>query len=91
MSDCSNHKKDIAGITDMKQLAEMIGDLHYEMLAEFLAKLNQKLWEDGLRDKKDGRINLAIKLHKAANFLGDAYNQIYDAWQISKPFMTEHK
>lgn len=34
MSDCKNHKKEVAGISDMKVLAEAIGDLHYEALAE---------------------------------------------------------
>jgi len=39
LPDCSQHKKEVAGILDMKVLAEMIGDLHYETLAEFLNSL----------------------------------------------------
>ena len=89
MSDCKKHKKEVAGISDMKILAEMIGDLHYETLAELLAKLNQRIWEDSLKDRKEGRIKLAKELYRAASSLADAYNHIYDAWQISKPYMKE--
>lgn len=87
---CSHHKKDIAGITDMKQLAEMIGDLHYETLAELLFELQTKLHNDGMKDLKAGRFKLASKLHIASSHVYEASNQIESAWQISKPFMQQN-
>ena len=56
---CSQHKKEVAGISDMKQLAEMIGDLHYETLAEFLNALAEKLHNDYVKDDEAGRTELA--------------------------------
>lgn len=62
---CSKHKKDILGVTDMKDLAEMIGDLHYETLSEFLDKLSDKLYLDGAKDSAANRIKLGDMLHYA--------------------------
>lgn len=89
--DCSHHSKEVAGISDMKVLAEMIGDLHYESLAEFLAQLSNKLRLDALRDRVGGRVELSTQLRYAS---GDIYNSsqcINEAWQICKPFMEQNK
>ena len=86
-SNCANHKRDIAGITDMKQLAEMIGDLHYETLSKLLHHLSDKLWKDHVKDANKGRINIAGELNDASMCIDEAYRFIEKAWQISKPFM----
>ncbi len=88
MSNCSNHKKDVAGISDMKVLAEMIGDLHYETLTELLVELNIKLYRDSKRDCKIDRERLSHHLSEASFEMGKSAHHIYKAWQISKPFMT---
>ena len=88
MSDCSNHKKEVAGITDMKVLAEMIGDLHYESLAELMGRLATKMYKDGLMDRVNGREYLGYKLDDASNYLSNAARSIQKAWEISKPFMN---
>jgi len=91
MKDCSNHKRDIAGISDMKELANMIGDLHYETLAELLQHLCVKLRDDAMKDGIARRRNLSDELFKASSVVGMAAYAITNAWYISKPFMTDKK
>lgn len=57
MSNCSQHKKEVAGISDMKVLAEMQGDLHYETMAQLFKELGDKLASDGLKDKYSHRLS----------------------------------
>lgn len=85
--DCKNHKKDVAGISDMKVLAEMIGDLHYETLADLFDKLQNKLLKDAANDRRHGRVNLSDKLDECASYIGCASWEMTGAWKISKPFM----
>lgn len=89
MSDCSKHKKEVAGISDMKELAEMICDLHYETLAELFGLLSAKLYVDGLKDFQNGREKLGTTLIDAAVEVSYATKLIFQAWQISKPFMDK--
>lgn len=90
INNCSKHKKDIAGITDMKVLAEMIGDLHYETLTELLMHLFLKIGSDGRKDLHAGRIQLGCRLLNAEVKLCAAYLEIKEAWKISKPYMTKN-
>jgi hypothetical protein len=87
--DCSKHKKEVAGISDMKVLAESIGDLHYETLAEFLLELSGKFLVDSGKDWAHDRLKLSKQLSKAHALLHQAYFNIHDAWEISKPFMQQ--
>lgn len=87
MDNCEKHKKDLYGETDMKKVAEDIGDLHYETLNQLLSELSVKICQDSERDADSGKIALS-------NFLWDAHTEIYcaaykikKAWQISEPFM----
>lgn len=65
---------------NLKELAEDIGNLHYESLAEFLLHLSWKLNTDADKDYNAGRVKLSHKL-------GDASNSINKAWKISEPYM----
>lgn len=87
--DCERHKKEVAGISDMKQLAEMIGDLHYSTLGELLHYLEQKLYSDSVKDGAAGRIQLSESLRGAWWHTGQLRHWIQQAWKISKPFMTD--
>ena len=87
MSDCSKHKKEVAGISDMKELAGMIGDLHYETLLSLLKHLSLKLNLDGVNDKKNGRIKLGNNLMYASENIDMAAIYMDEVWRISKPFM----
>lgn len=87
--DCLDHKKEVAGISDMKLLAEMIGDLHYETLSELLYQLNAKLHNDGAKDMIAGRYQLGYALFEAADSCMEAKKAILKSWEISKPFMDD--
>lgn len=89
MSDCLNHKKELFGQTDMKIVAEAIGDLHYETLQELLGRLATKLYTDGLQDRMNGREKLGRNLNDAADEISFAAYYVKEAWQISKPFMKD--
>ncbi len=91
MSDCANHKKDVHGVTDMKLLAEAVGDLHYQTLAEFIGRLGTKLYKDGLKVRMNNREKLGYALTDASDELMKAGLRISEAWKISKPFMNKDK
>jgi len=88
MSDCSKHKKEVAGVSDMRELANQIGDLHYEALKEFLCHLSYKIWEDSVKDKEAGRIQLSNALLHTSIRIDLAYECMKDVWRISKTFMN---
>lgn len=87
MDNCSNHKKEIAGITDMKLLAEMIGDLHYESLAELFKHLSKKFNQDSRKDWGNKRVQLSIRLKDASISTKSTYVSLNQIWEICKPFM----
>lgn len=87
--DCSRHSKQVAGISDMKLLAEAIAELHYEQLSILLYHLREKLWADGQKDVKANRPKLGERLMKASTRIGQARVHIQTAWKISKPFMKQ--
>lgn len=71
----------------MQDLAEDIGNLRYDALAEFLHLLADKIQEDGDKDKSRGREKLARELHQSAHHLRVGKVAIDRAWQISEPYM----
>jgi CHAD domain-containing protein len=89
MDDCSRHSKQVAGIADMKFLAEAIGDLHYEQLSLLLYHLSDKFFHDGKKDEREGRTQLSSSLFKAQLSTHRAHQHIDEAWKISKPFITQ--
>ena len=70
----------------ISQLANDIGDLKYDTLAEFLKLLAKKIQEDGDKDQTRGRVKLARELHSCAHDLRLGKIAIDKAWEISKPF-----
>ena len=70
-----------------EQLAEELGDLRYDSLAEFLELLAQKIERDGQNDLKRSRKKLAKSLQNAAIRLTESAKQIEIAWSISAPYM----
>lgn len=89
MDNCSEHKKDLFGETDMKKVAEAIGDLHYETLAELLRNLSIKLYKDGLKDRENNKEKLGYALSNASNDVAASASHITRAYKISKPFMNQ--
>lgn len=89
MSDCSNHKKEVAGVSDMKVLAEMIGNLHYETLAELFQHLSKKIFQGAEKDAKAKRLALSSILYDLNYELNVCHRLADRAWKISKPFMSQ--
>lgn len=72
----------------LAQLAENIGDLKYDSLAEFLHLLAEKIKDDAAKDRARGRVRLATSLQDAAAQIATAAADIETAWRISEPHMT---
>jgi hypothetical protein len=87
MSNCSNHKKELFGQTDMKHLAEDIGSLHYGSLYLLLYHLYKKLDEDSIKDYKANREKLAAALQYASMSIFESALRMQKVWQICEPFM----
>lgn len=87
MIECTEHKKEILCLDNMEQLAEMIGNLHYETLTELLYHLSQKIDADAENDNKRGRDKLASALQYAGMSIFESALRIEKCWKISKPFM----
>ena len=68
-------------------LAEAIGDLKYDALADFLQLLAEKIQKDGAKDRSRDRVQLATNLEKSAEYLLVAKSNINIAWKISAPYM----
>ena len=87
--DCANHKKDLFGETDMKKVAEAIGDLHYETLVDLAEQLKSKLLRDSWADRMAGRKKLGDALEAASKQIAIARVYLFDALVISKQFMNQ--
>ena len=85
---CEKHKKEIEGY-DLKELANKIGDLHYEALAELLLLVSKKLYNDSTKDLKNKKEQLANQLLFASTEVHKSSIHIKTAWYISKPFMSK--
>lgn len=90
MSNCSKHKKEVAGIVDMKELATMICDLHYETLEELFMHLSAKIFKDAEKDDKAKRLALSSVLYELNYTLNICHRLAGRAWQISKKFMNDN-
>lgn len=77
--------------TDLKELAEDIGNLQYDSLAEFLQYLSDKLKRDCVADLKRKRPQLSIYLFLCSTYLNRASEIIKNTWRICKPYMNEDK
>ncbi len=67
------------------QLAEDLGNLYYDALAEFLALFAAKIARDAEADRGRGRPKLAGELGACAEHLDAAARHIQAAWDICQP------
>lgn len=68
-------------------LAETLGDLKYDQLAEFLGHLSTKIAADAQKDRSRGRAQLALALYRAANHIQSSAEAIDKAWDVCAPYM----
>lgn len=81
------HKTKISKYNNLDDLAEEIGDLRYDALANFIGLLADKIERDGDKDQSRNRVKLAGNLHDCANQLKKAKSSIDRAWKICEPYM----
>lgn len=72
-----------------QQLAEEIGDLYYDSLAELFWKLGEKLERNASSDHRCDRVKLTVELAAAADHLYVAAERIAAAWLIYGPYATK--
>jgi hypothetical protein len=71
-----------------EQLAEDLGNLYYDALAEFLALFATKMARDAAADLGRGRPKLAAELEACAGHLDAAAQHIQTAWAICAPHVA---
>ena len=81
------HKTDIDKYDgSLEALAEDLGNLRYDALANFLQFLSVKLSQDGEKDLSRNRVKLASCLKQGSSELKKASIAIEKAWNISSPY-----
>ena len=84
----SKHSKTLKNYPDsFEKLAEQLGDLTYDSLAEFLMFLSEKMERDSIADAQRKRVKLANELEETARLLKKASGHITTAWDICEPYM----
>ncbi|MEM6752732.1 MAG: hypothetical protein AAF630_07170 [Cyanobacteria bacterium P01_C01_bin.38] len=75
--------------SSLKALAEDIGNLRYDALAEFLKLLSDKINQDAEKDLSRNRVKLAACLKECSLELNQASIAIDKAWEICEPYCRE--
>ena len=83
------HNTHIPHYPDHKQLAEEIGNLRYDALAEFFVALDEKIKKDEQADDARKRYKLSTALYYISYNLGWCIPAAKKAWEICKPYMKE--
>jgi hypothetical protein len=72
------------------ELAEELGNLRYDALAEFLEKLAAKIKNDSLKDAGRGRPQLADKLLEVSSLLSQSSRDMDWIWQLCLKYVPKH-
>ena len=72
-----------------QEIAQRMGDLYYDSLADFLNELSQKIKQDAEADNQRNRLKLSEELYASADLLASAAEHIQNAWEICEPFVRE--
>jgi hypothetical protein len=75
----------------LAELAEDLGNLQYDVLAEFLGLLAAKIGQDATKDSERGRVKLAALLKQCTDNLNNAEDAITQAWAICQPYMKDRE
>jgi len=73
----------------LTELAEDLGNLQYDVLAEVLGLLAAKIEQDVTKDSERGRVKLAASLKQCADNLNNAEDAIIQSWAICQPYMKD--
>ena len=86
MSDCSKHKIP-EYLSNLEQVANDIGDMPYDKLAEFFGHLQIKIRKDSENDGRGGRTRLSLLLNRTSFNISIIQDQFRKIWEICKPYM----
>jgi ubiquinone biosynthesis protein UbiJ len=70
---------------NLTELAEDLGNLRYDALAEFLGRLSAKIAADGAKDAARGRHHLGKCLQESSERIAEAMRPMEQAWRICEP------
>lgn len=86
--DCEKHKRIVEKYNGtLDELANDIGDLHYESLETLFALISDKLERDAKKDLSNKRVKLSAELFGSSEYIKLSSVYIGEAWRISKPYM----
>lgn len=85
----NKHPTNIKGYNSPKELAFEISNLRYDVLAELLKELTDKLESDAKQDLKRNRVKVSHHLINTVVNLQDAYENMLNVWRVCKPFMDD--
>jgi len=85
----NKHPTNIKGYNSPKDLAIELSNLRYDILAEVLKELTDKLECDAKEDLKRNRIKVSHHLMNAVVELQAAYEYMLKVWKICKPLMDD--
>jgi ABC-type transporter Mla subunit MlaD len=71
----------------LEALANAVGGMRYDKLAEFLDYLANNVQQQAQNDADAGKTKLSAKLNQVAKHLYEAQEDIDSAWKICKPYM----
>ena len=71
----------------LEQLAVNIGNMQYDLVADFLQYLSEDLLRQAEGDKEKGRDKLYKALMESVTYLESAVEELRGAWNISEPYM----
>lgn len=81
-----NHWIDSINISP-ENLAEEMGNLRYDDLADYLGLLADKIQKDGEKDLRNNKIQLASKLARVSELLNLASDKTEECWKICELHM----
>lgn len=73
----------------LDELVKELGNLSYDVLSSFVAKLADDIKRQADNDDSRNRKKLAGKLYLTAEELHDAKEKLDEAWKICKPYMKD--
>lgn len=82
------HPEKLEGI-DLKDLAQQLGSLRYDSLAQFLDHLSDELYRQYQGDMARDRPRLANHLFDAVENIEAAKRSIETAWKVCLPYMID--
>lgn len=83
----TEHPTELVLPVALEDLAQSLARLRYDALYVFVRHLAEAVQADALSDGVRGRVRLAAHLDRASMLIGQASNELGEAWKICRPHM----